>query len=113
PQAIDSARHFPNRIFSGKQGTGGRGAFFCYRFPNGIVKWYLHRENGEILEDKLDACFSLIQCTPETPRLISLLPDALYEQMRKVEETCVARYLRDLQLPSDQKPTLVCCMGIS
>ncbi len=113
PQVIDSARHFPKRIFSGKQSEKSKGAFFCYRFPNGIVKWYLHRESGEILEDKLDACFSLIQSTPETPRLVSLPPDVLYEQMREVEETCVARYLRDLQLASDQKPTLVCCMGIS
>ncbi|MFQ3598366.1 MAG: helicase-related protein [Chloroherpetonaceae bacterium] len=110
PDVVESARHFPNRVWSGKHSEKGKGVFFCYRFPNGVVKWYLHLIDGEILEDKLDACFQRIQTTPDEPRCISLTPDAFHRLTLEVEERCVQRYMRDLQLHTDQKPTLVCAL---
>ncbi len=112
PDVVESARHFPNRVWSGKHSEKGKGVFFCYRFPNGIVKWYLHLIDGEILEDKLDMCFQRIQTKPDEPRQMLLTPDAFHRLMLEVEEHCVQRYMRDLQLHTDQKPKLVCALEL-
>ena len=111
PQVIESAKQFPNRILSGKRGQRS-GIFLCYRFPNGIVKWFLHKANGETLEDKFDLCFSLILSTPETPREMLLAPDAIHQITLAVEERFVQRYMRELQLSGDQNPTLVCTLEL-
>jgi hypothetical protein len=119
-------RDLPKSLFSGRPPTGGTriGVFFCYSVPGldkelgrftseaGTTRWYFYEPSGEAILESPAQIVESIRSTRETPRRTEMLEADLIAIRRKVERHIRATYMRQLQVPSDIRPTLVAWMEV-
>ena len=132
----------PPRAFSGKADTQpplNKGIFCAYRLPpatgkpprDAQMELFDEREDAATLEPQgelvwlfrdhatgqvhegLEDIWQAIRCQPDTPRHVSLTPEALIEARKAIERDKVQRLLRNRGLPASARATLVCWMDIS
>jgi len=141
PEQAKKWRKMPFHTLSGKANEGGRkGVFFCYRIPEpvslsdeeierGVVPgwstedgmgeslWFFYdTETEEILDQigQMSVIHKIIECEPDTARVISLDDETLREIKKKVEKRIKNTIMRTLQAPvKGVKPRLVCWLNIS
>jgi superfamily II DNA or RNA helicase len=120
PDIFQSLPELPRRLFSGKRADAGKaaGLFCAYRYPSpsedtrGELRWYFRREDtGEILEG-VEAVAALIRCAQDMPRHTEAGAEALKAAQTAIYEQKVVRHLRNMQVVSGAKATLVCWMEV-
>jgi hypothetical protein len=127
PGLAEHLRSMPRSIFSARArpSNSAVGLFFCYRLPAldsgtnafteeaGTTRWYFYEtSSAAILEDPA-RILGCIRSSPETPRRQVMLETDLVSIRRKVEQHIRTSYMRQLQVPSGARPTLVAWMEVS
>ena len=129
----------PYHVISGKTNEDGRkGVFFCYRIPEpyplsdeeierGVIsgwstedgmgdsRWFFfNTETEEILDGvgSMPEMHNIIQCEPDTDRVVSLEDLHLRDIKKKMEKHIKNKVMRPLQAPKSAKPRLVCWLDI-
>ena len=139
PDLARKWRRMPYHVISGKTNEDGRkGVFFCYRIPEpyplsdeeierGVIsgwstedgmgdsRWFFfNTETEEILDGvgSMPEMHNIIQCEPDTDRVVSLEDLHLRDIKKKMEKHIKNKVMRPLQAPKSAKPRLVCWLDI-
>ncbi len=128
PDLSESLPKLPKRLFSGKenQNRQARGVFAAYRYPArtlkddlgnektipGVCRWYFHEFGSENVVEDLQAINSIVESSPETPRVVLNTMEELRKSLAIIDQQCVRKELKNMNALIGEKATLVCWMEV-
>lgn len=99
------------------------GFFFCYELPtkrtdgkwtegDGLYRWYFIKDGSDQVSEQVYDIWKLIQCTPDTNRVL-VTTEELFAERRKIVESYIKKsYMRAIQAPLGIKIRLVTWMQL-
>ncbi|HNT26154.1 MAG TPA: helicase-related protein [Anaerolineales bacterium] len=126
PDLVKQAPLLPRRLFSGKAhpAPGAKAVFFCYRLPAknadgewdeqaAFTRWYLYTLANEEIIDDATRIMPLVECLPETPRRTHIERPTLKEIRRRLDGHIATTYLKKVQAPVGEEPSLLAWMELN
>ena len=123
PGYEDIVSSLPKKMHSGKGLPIDTGFFFCYELPtkradgqwtdgDGLYRWYFVKDGSNQISEQAYDIWKLIQCTPDTNRVLVTTEGAFSERRKLVESHIKRTYMRAIQAPLGVKIRLVTWMQI-
>ncbi len=126
PAMMERAHTLPRRLFSGKANLTpeAKAVFFCYRLPaknaEGIwdeeaafTRWYLYEVGTETIFEDATRIMAFVECTPQTPRRMSIERKSLSEIRRRMDKHIANTYMKKVQAVQGVEPVLLAWMELN
>ena len=123
PEYEDIVSSLPKKMHSGKGLPDDAGFFFCYELPtkradgqwtegDGLYRWYFVRNGSDQISEQTYDIWKLIQCAPDTNRVLVTTEEEFSERRKLVETHIKKTYMRAIQAPLGVKIRLVTWMQL-